>query len=209
MNELNPDPLAEYRRTYTEAQIEKNQAKKLEPSMGILAQDRGKIAKAIYAAAEKGDSAELLKLVEPWFAHQVLNDYSGSHGKSTPLIAASFNGHIECVKILAAQPGIELNKGSYDNQRTALFLASSRCRVDIVELLCSLPDIDVNKKDAYDDTPYSTACSLSFTIHNKEKKQIQIRAILEKKGATKGGKRKRTYKKNPKKTKKGRSRKHK
>ena len=46
-------------------------------------------------------------------------------------------------------------------------------------------------------------------MKNKERKR-KIRAILEQKGeATKGGKRKRTYKKRPKKTKKGRARKYK
>ena len=81
---------------------------------------------AMCAAAEKGDEAKLLKLVEPWFAHPVLNDYSGGyHGDWTPLIVASIRSHIECVRVLVAQPGIELNKGKRDDdQSTALHLAS-------------------------------------------------------------------------------------
>jgi hypothetical protein len=219
------DPLAKYRRSYADTQIAANKDKKAREGTG----------EAIYGAAYIGDAAELLRLVKLWFANPVLNDYSGHW---TPLVGASVNGHIECVKILAAQPGIELNKGDRNNQSTALLCASSNGHVDIVELLCSQPAIDVNKADKNGDTPYSIACH-DYKGVDKEERTRKIRAILKKKnvptyatyepdpnqsdddedelekahmldfGTRRGGKRKRTYKKRPKKTKKGRSRKHK
>ena len=175
------DPLAKYRRTYTEAQIKENQAKKLKSSWGIVAQDRGKVGGAMCSAADKGNSAELLKLVEPWFAHPVLNDCSGYGGKWTPLIGASFNGHIECVRVLVAQPGIELNKGHRYKQTTALLAASYFGHVDIVELLCSLPGIDCNKANTIGHTPHSWACC-SYSGFDKEGRTRKTRAILEAKG---------------------------
>ena len=204
--------------------------------------ERKDVVYAMYDAAEYGKAAELLKLVEPWFAHPLLNDYT-HYRRYTPLIIASIDGKDECVKILAAQPGIEINKvddffkrtalhwaskagriecvralvvhpgieinkGGDGNESTALLLASRFGHVDIVELLCSQPAIDVNKANMYGETPYSEACR-QYKGDDKEERTMKIRAILEQKGAKKGGKRKRTYKKNPKKTKKDRSRKHK
>ena len=126
---LAADPLSKYKRSYSEAQIAANRAKVAPEGTG----------EAMYAAAEKGEEAKLLKLVEPWFAHPVLNDYSGYAGGWTPLITASRNGRIECVRVLVAQPGIELNKGFRDYESTALYCASAFGHVDIVELLWSVP----------------------------------------------------------------------
>ena len=163
------DPLYKYRRSYTEAQIAANRAKVAPKGAG----------RAMYAAAEKGDAAELLKLVEPWFAHPVLNDYSGGHGGDvTPLITASRDGHIECVRVLVAQPGIELNKGHREHQTTALLWASWQGHIDIVELLCSLPGIDCNKADRYGHTPHRKACDKYFGT-DKEERKTEIRAILK------------------------------
>ena len=161
-----------YRRSYTEAQKVANRSKVAPEGTG----------EAIYAAAEKGDSAELLKLVEPRFAHPVLNDYSGGGGDWTPLIIASCDGYIECVKILVAQPGIEINKGARSDQSTALYWASCNGHVEIVELLCSQPGIDCNKTDKYGDTPHSIAC-VDYSGTDKEEQKRKIRAILEIKGA--------------------------
>ena len=169
---LAADPLAKYRRSYTEDQITANRAKVALRSTAI----------AMYAAAEEGDAAVLLNLSEPWFAHPVLNDYSGNGGNWTPLMAASRYGHIECVRALVAQPGIEPNKGSRNTRGTALLWASWNGHVDIVELLCSLPGIDCNKADKDGDTPHSFACS-SYAGSDSEERTRTIRAILEAKEA--------------------------
>ena len=178
------DPLAKYRRTYTEDQIAANRVKVLKSSWGLLVKnDRKEVGEAIYAAAEKGGEFELLNIVEPWFAHTVLNDYSGGDGGNlTPLMTAYKYGHIECVRVLVAQPGIELNKGHRDYQSTVLLYASWNGHVDIVELLCSLPGIDCNKADTNGYAPHSHACSVYFGP-DKEEKTRKIRAILEAKGA--------------------------
>lgn len=94
------------RLNYTEAKLLANRAKVVS----------GGVAVAIHRAAERGDAANLLDLVEPWFAHPVLNDYSVG-GTWTPLIRASVNGHIECVRVLVAQPVVDLNKGVLTSKR--------------------------------------------------------------------------------------------
>jgi hypothetical protein len=152
------DPLSKYRKSYTEAQIAANRTKELKSSWGILANNERKaVGEAIYAAAKEGNADELLELVEPWFAHPVLNDYFGDNRNLTPLMIASLRGNIECVKLLAAQPGIEINKGDRLFKQTALYLASFNGNVDIVELLCSLPRIDINKESSTGKTPLSIA----------------------------------------------------
>jgi len=92
---LAADPLSKYKRSYSEAQIAANRAKVAPEGTG----------EAMCAAAEKGDSAELLGLVEPWFAHPVLNYYSRRGGYLTPLITASRNGRIECVRVRSLSLG--------------------------------------------------------------------------------------------------------
>ena len=167
--------LAKYRRTYTVAQIAANLAKVAPEGTDY----------AMYQAAEWGDATELLNLVELWFAHPVLNDCSGwgFTGDSTPLMVACWCGRIECVRVLVAQPGIELDKGSGYDQWTALLYASRFGHVDIVELLCSLPGIDCNKAGTDNGgTPYFWA-GRSYSGSDKEERIRKIRAILEAKGA--------------------------
>ena len=161
-----------YRRSYIEAHIAANRAKVAPKGT----------SKTIFAAAQKGDAVELLKLVEPWFAHPVLNDYSDGSGNWTPLMIASYCGRIECVRVLVAQPGIEINKGSREHQETALYWASLYGHVDIVELLCSLPGIDCNKANTVGNNPHSHAC-VGYSGSDKEDKTRKMRAILAAKGA--------------------------
>jgi ankyrin repeat protein len=178
-------PNNKYTKRYSQDQIAANKAKKFEGSgsWGLITTDeRKRVGVAMFRAAASGDAVELQKLVEPWFANEVLNDYSGLEGHWTPLHIASLDGHIECVKILAAQPGIEINKSDSGEKATALYLASIRGHVDIVEFLCSLPGIDVNKAKNNGDTPYSDAC-LSYSGSDKEERKSRIRTILQNKGA--------------------------
>ena len=136
-------------------------------------------ANAIYAAAENGNAAQLSKLVKPWSNYSVLNDYVGEDGDYTPLMIASYEGHIECVRVLANQPGIELNKGHRKYHGTALFLASLMGHVDIVEFLCSLPRINVNNEGPDEQTPYSIACQ-SYNGPDTVERKWNIRTILKK-----------------------------
>jgi ankyrin repeat protein len=158
-----------YKKKYTDKEIKKNKKKIAPKGTG----------EAICEAAEKGKEAELFNLVEPWFAHPVLNDYSGNGGTWTPLIGASFNGRIECVRVLVAQPGIDLNKGDRDYQSTALLWASCWGHVDIVELLCSLPGIDCKKASTSGDTPYSIVCHQYKGTDKATRRKRILNAIKE------------------------------
>jgi ankyrin repeat protein len=153
---------------------------------------------------EEIDKKDLLKLVVPWFANPVLNQKNAEGW--TPLTAASYMGDIEKVKILVSQPVIDINVTGGQEEATALHYASSMGHVEIVRLLSSLPEIDINKRDKHKKTPYYAACK-QCADHEKSEKIEKIREILDVPGLEKeGGKRKRTYKKRAKKTKKGRSR---
>ena len=175
-----PRQLSRYMGEYSEKQIAANWAKKLKPTWGVLAPDRVEVAKAIYRAAEGGNETKLAKLVEPWYAHDVLNDYSC--GIMTPLLAAATRGHTECMKVLLAQPAVNPNKGDRSSQRSPLFKAALNGHLAAVQLLCSLPDVDVNKTDISKKTPRSEACA-DYSSSDKEEKMAEIVAALDAKGA--------------------------
>lgn len=198
--------LTRYTRSYTEAQIAANRAKELKPTWGILAHDRKRIAHGIYHAAAKGDATVLLPLAERWFANPVLNDYHGGGGGGggdgdwthafaflavahyqphkedwTPLLRASINGHLECVRVLLAQPGTDVNKGHRDNQSTALLCAAVHGHIDIVQLLLALPDIDVDAARTDGRTANSIACNW-YSGADKEDRTRRIRALIYARG---------------------------
>jgi len=162
-----------------------------------ITNDKDTVSKAIYNCAMGGFADDLKTLLEHWHSEpNVLSDFlknfrGDEDGRYTPLMAASFYGRLECVKVLVAQPWIDINKGRDDVNETALYYASYMGHVDIVELLCSLPGIDVNKADIEGKTPHSIACTACRNYDDiddpdKEEKTNKIRAILESKGA-KGG----------------------
>ena len=53
---------------------------------------------------------------------------------STPLIIASDRGHVEIVKLLLSQPGIEINSKD-DKGRTPLMYSAYEGRTEIVQIL--------------------------------------------------------------------------
>ena len=193
--------LTRYTKIYSEAQIAVNLSKELKPTWGILALDRKHIARGIYHAAAKGDAMALLPLAERWFANSVLNDYNGgdegwgysiatslavSHYQPhredwTPLLRASINGHLECVRVLLAQPGTDVNKGHRENQSTALLCAAVHGHIDIVQLLLALPDIDVNAARADGRTANSIACNW-YSGPDREERTRRIRALIYARG---------------------------
>jgi hypothetical protein len=70
----------------------------------------------------------------------------------TPLISATFWGHVEIIKFLLKQPTIQLNNVSGYDHYTALMWAIDKGHVEVVRLLLEHPEIDVNKKNTYGDT---------------------------------------------------------
>ena len=58
---------------------------------------------------------------------------------------ASFNRHLDIVKLLLSDPRIDVNAGD-EKGRTALIEASFMDRADVVTLLLAAPGIDVNAK---------------------------------------------------------------
>ena len=177
------DEVSKYRRNYTEDQIATNRTEVAPEGT----------AEAIYTAAERGDVAGLQEIVEQWYANAVLNGLGGYNRWYTPLMAASSEGRFQCVCLLAAQPGIDINMISPKTRSTALYCASEYGHVNIVELLCSLPEIDVNVEDSWLrdlGEPQSNAHELACkSILSKEfpdpkilERRRKIRAILEAKG---------------------------
>ena len=136
----------------------------------------------IFNASANGSINELEGLLLEWFANQVLNSYRGdSNNNHTPLIAATDKGHIECIKLLAAQPGTDINKGSRNAKfETPLWFASRNGNLEAVELLCSLPDIDVLSEETSDgdSTPLTVVCA-SYSGDDKEERAKAIKLILQ------------------------------
>ena len=165
------DPLAKYKRVYSEELIADNRAKTAPASVGL----------AIFEATRKGDADALLELVEQWFANSVLNEHGGETGEWTALTVAADKGHTECIRVLAAQPGIDINKSSRSNEYTPLLIASYGGHVEAVEVLCSLPGVLLDQPNRGGWTPSSHACDW-YRGADKEARTARIRALLEAKG---------------------------
>ena len=71
----------------------------------------------------------------------------------TPLNWAASNGHSECVKLLLAAPGIDVNKTNEYYGGTPLNRAAFNGRSECVKLLLAAPGINVNKADMHGNTP--------------------------------------------------------
>ena len=140
-------------RAYSPADIAANKAKvapestHANGSWGILKQktynSKG-VGQALYDAAFLNDVATLQRLGDEWFANDVLNWPNPNDNGWTPLIKAVYEGHVECIKVLAALPGIDINKGN-NNGSTSLHYATYYGHVECVRLLLGHPEIQVNK----------------------------------------------------------------
>jgi ankyrin repeat protein len=111
-------------------------------------------------------------------------DYS----QNTPLIEAANGGHIDVVKFLLKQPGINVNAADMGGE-TALYIAAEKGYLEIVMLLVGCSDIDINK--AYNDSGIPrTARNIAQHMHDgaadplKKAAYQQIVEELERRGCS-------------------------
>jgi len=120
------------------------------------------IGRAIYEAADTGDIETLQKLGQEWFANDILNWPNTDKFLHTPLYRAARQGNLECLKLLVALPGCEINKQDKDGH-TPLWIAACLNRTECVKLLTALPNIEINKSDKCGKTPLMVAVVESNT----------------------------------------------
>ncbi|CEP00223.1 hypothetical protein PBRA_007957 [Plasmodiophora brassicae] len=78
--------------------------------------------------------------------------------QQTALQVAQHQGRADLVALLlAAAPGVDVNRRTTANQDTALHLAVADGRADLVALLLAAPGIDVNARDGHQYTPLHLA----------------------------------------------------
>ena len=162
------DPVAAYRKAYSPADIAANKAKVVQSGVG----------QALYDAADNNDVATLQRLGNEWFANDVLNWPNPNDDGYTPLIQAALNGHVECIKVLAALPGIDINKGNNDRD-TPLHCAAAFGHVECVRLLLDHPDIQVNKVPTSGDWKGQTPLSVVGGYGGTEADKTKIRDMLQ------------------------------
>jgi ankyrin repeat protein len=89
---------------------------------------------------------------------------AGRTYNSFPLLAASFAGHIEVVRLLVEHAGTDHSQVTTDNGRSTLYIACEGGRSAVVRLLLSLPAVDVNKaRTDTGGTPLFMACQKGHT----------------------------------------------
>jgi ankyrin repeat protein len=81
-----------------------------------------------------------------------------------PLGAAARKGHADVVKLLLAQEGVDVNQGTSDKGRTALYSACYAGHTEVVEMLLACEAVDVNLAKTDDGaTPLYAACEIGHT----------------------------------------------
>jgi len=119
--------------------------------------------RALLAAAKEGDLPKLQELLDSLGDDEdVVNWGDPDDYLHNPFIWASYKGHLEAVKLLVAQPKVDLNRGSQSGQ-TGLICASKKGHTDIVKLLVNTPGVDVNLAHNAGDTPLHWAAKEGFS----------------------------------------------
>ena len=95
---------------------------------------------ALYEAAKHGDAEKVRLLLK---AGADVNWANEAESQNTPLIWAAANNHTECVKLLLAAPGIDVNKVNQENNYP-LYAAAYNGQTECVRLLLAAPEIKVN-----------------------------------------------------------------
>ena len=103
----------------------------------------------LYAAARDGDTEKVKLLIA---AEADVNWKNDADYGATPLIIAALNGRTECVRLLLAAPGININQAGQQGA-TPLLCAALNGHKECVRLLLAAPGIDVNMADEDGYTP--------------------------------------------------------
>ena len=110
----------------------------------------------LYRTAATGNAASLQPLIEEWRGSQTCNWANPAEDDKTPLCAAAKAGHAECVSILLADPGIDVNKRDRAGC-SPLFHACKKGHRDVVTALLAASAVDVNAKTDAGKTPLGAA----------------------------------------------------
>ena len=81
-----------------------------------------------------------------------------SISKEQQLWEASTSGDLEAVKHLASDPGVNVNWGDPEFNRTAFYRACFLGRLSVVEFMLNHPQVEVNKSQLEGATPFYAAC---------------------------------------------------
>ena len=107
----------------------------------------------LYAAARDGDAEKVRLLLE---AGADVNWKNDTDHDVTPLFCAAHKDHTECVRLLLAAPGIDINQAA-QNGYTPLIVAVGMGHTECVRLLLAAPGIDINQAAQDGDTPLNWA----------------------------------------------------
>jgi hypothetical protein len=89
---------------------------------------------------------------------------SEANKSKTPLGMACTNGHLEIVRLLLAEAGVDANKASGRHPSTPLWCACDGGHTDVVQLLLTHADVDANKASGrHRTTPLTAACDGGHT----------------------------------------------
>jgi len=122
---------------------------------------KNKINQLIYNAAKKGDSEKLEDLLNEWSGNKsALNWRNMDDDGRSALVAACYNGHVECVRALVNTSGVDVNLADKNGQ-TGLFFAVYNGNLEVVKELIAINDINPyiapNKGEYKDKTPLMLA----------------------------------------------------
>jgi len=84
--------------------------------------------------------------------------FSMAHSKERQLWQAATDGDLETVKILASDPGVNVNWSDEDVQRTPFYRACFYGRLEVVKFLMGLPQVDVTQIQSEGYSPFCISC---------------------------------------------------
>ena len=119
--------------------------------------DDGNIS--LYTAAQNGDAEKVHLCLNAGADGNWTNE---AESKNTPLHMAATNGHADCVRLLLAAPGSDVNRAN-ENGETPLNMAAARGHEECVNLLLAAPGSDVNKANENGETPLIIASKQGHT----------------------------------------------
>ena len=102
------------------------------------------VGRSIYEACKAGNQGKLKTLMATWGSNDIVN-WANPDGEvgGTPLIASICSQQIACVKIMLAQPAIDVNKALPSGMSPLMLALQS---LDVFKLVASASDVDLNRE---------------------------------------------------------------